>query len=48
MGDKYLDGLALAQLLGVDVTPIALPIPTVKKAPKGLRENNLIRKGGDS
>jgi hypothetical protein len=44
LADKYIDGLALARLLQVDVEPIPLPIPERQRAPKGLRENNLIRR----
>jgi hypothetical protein len=44
LADKYIDGLALARLLNVDVQPIPLPTPSIKKAPKGLRTNNLIRR----
>jgi hypothetical protein len=48
LGDKYIDGLALAELVGVDVEPIPLEAPAIKKAPKGLRRYNLILEGGDS
>lgn len=50
LGDKYIDGLALAELLDVDVEPVPLKIPKPFRMPKGLRKHDLIleKKGGDS
>ena len=49
-GEKYIDGLALAQHLGVDVQPINLPRKSVKPAPKALQGYKFIeptKKGGE-
>jgi hypothetical protein len=49
-GEKYIDGLALAQHLGVDVQPINLPRKSVKPAPKALQGHKFIeptKKGGE-
>lgn len=49
-GEKYIDGLALAQHLGVDVQPINLPRKSVKPAPKALQGHDFIepkQKGGE-
>lgn len=37
LGPKYLNGLIVAQRLGVEVTPIVLPRKVVKPMPKALR-----------
>lgn len=49
-GEKYIDGLALAQYLGVDVQPINLPRKSVKPAPKALQGHQFVeptKKGGE-
>ncbi len=38
LGEKYVDGLALAELLGVDVRPVPLTTKAAPKSPKSLRE----------
>ena len=50
-GEKYIDGLALAAHLGVDVQPINLPRKSVKPAPKALQGHEFIeptKKGGET
>lgn len=49
LGDKYLDGLKVAEILGVDVQPILLQKRPVRKPPSGLRSPDKILKyeGGD-
>lgn len=39
LGDKYIDGLKVAQRLGVEVEPVNLPMKDVRAAPKLLRDN---------
>ncbi len=49
-GQTYIDGLALAGRLGVDIEPINLPRKLVKPAPKALRGSKFIdpnEKGGE-
>ena len=41
LGDKYLDGLAVAQVLGVDIQPIELRVRRGRRTPKLLREEVL-------
>jgi hypothetical protein len=38
LGEKYVDGLALAERLGVDVKPVPLTTKVAPKSPKSLRE----------
>lgn len=45
LGDKYLDGLELAELLDVDIEPIPLKAANLPKAAAGLRKHGLIRNG---
>jgi hypothetical protein len=47
LGDKYLDGLKVAERLGIDIEPVNLPKPPPPKTPKPLRNVQIIRKGGD-
>ena len=49
-GAKYLDGLDVAALLGVDVRPINLPRKSVRPAPKALRGHEFIEieEGGET
>lgn len=42
LGEKYLDGLKVAERLNVDIEPINLPIKDVRPAPKLLRKESLI------
>lgn len=42
LGDKYIDGLQVAERLNVDIQPINLPIKSVRAAPKLLRNEALI------
>lgn len=48
LGDKYLNGLVVAERMGVDVEPIILNKRPPNKPPRGLREDKLYIKGGDS
>lgn len=38
LGDKYLDGLRLAEKLGINIEPILLQSRAVDKPPRGLRD----------
>lgn len=43
LGNKYVDGLKVAERLGVVIEPVNLPIKSVRAAPKYLRgEANII------
>ena len=47
-GDKYLDGLKLAEALGVEINPVNLETKPPPLAPKLLRGRpNIKKKGGD-
>ncbi len=54
LGDKYLNGLELAEKLGVDITPIPLQQRPPSRPPTGLRSSDKIlrynpdKEGGDS
>lgn len=48
LGDKYLDGLEVAQRLALNVPPIALPNRPPPKMARGLRGHQIIKKGGVS
>lgn len=44
LGERFIDGLKLARLLGVDIEPINLPMRGFSKpTPAGLREKEIIR-----
>lgn len=45
LGDKYLDGLELADMLGVELEPVPLKAAELPKAAAGLRKHGLIRSG---
>lgn len=47
LGDKYLDGLAVARHLGIDVQPINLKAQGSKVTPVVLRDTHIIGKGGE-
>lgn len=48
LGDKYLDGLKVAELMEMPLEPIMLPKKTVREAPVLLRKTPTIpKKGGD-
>lgn len=48
LGDKFLDGLAVAEALGVEITPINMPRKAAPKMPLALKGLKPIKKGGDS
>ena len=48
LGDKYLDGLKVAQRLGIEIEPINLPRTSTPKTPVLLRKAKIIKKGGEA
>jgi hypothetical protein len=48
LGDKYLDGLKVAERLGVEIEPINLPRPKTPKTPVLLRKVPIIKRGGEA
>lgn len=47
-GDKYLDGLFVARVLGVDIKPVLLERKSIPPMSKHLKGIGIINKGGDS
>ncbi len=48
LGELYIDGLKVAQRMGLDVPPIPLEVKKPKRMPRPLRDVPTLRKGGDS